>query len=144
MLMCVPVVCYAALPFFRAAIRDLKTRHLTMDVPVSIAILLAFLASSYITIFTEPSVESDVYFDSVSMFTFFLLVGRFLEMLALDYGQPCEQGLRLNHRLTHSDMASALGTTRVTVTRVLGTLRDEGWLLMDPQRRFIVSHLPRP
>ena len=68
----------------------------------------------------------------------------FLEMLALDYGQPCEQGLRLNLRLTHYDMASALGTTRVTVTRVLGTLRDEGWLLMDPQRRFIVSHLPRP
>lgn len=82
MLMCIPVVCYAALPFFKAALRDLKTRHLTMDIPVSLAIIGAFLASSYVTIFTEPSIESDVYFDSVSMFTFFLLVGRFLEMLA--------------------------------------------------------------
>lgn len=82
MLMCIPVVFYSAQPFFRAAIRDLKSRHLTMDVPVSLAIIAAFTASSYVTMFTEPSIESDVYFDSVSMFTFFLLVGRFLEMLA--------------------------------------------------------------
>ncbi len=80
MLMCTPVVLYSAQPFFRAAWRDLRNRHLTMDLPVSIAILGAFLASSYITAFTPATLESDVYFDSVSMFTFFLLLGRFLEM----------------------------------------------------------------
>ncbi|MBM5792309.1 MAG: Crp/Fnr family transcriptional regulator, partial [Cyanobacteria bacterium M_surface_10_m1_298] len=42
----------------------------------------------------------------------------FLELLAEEYGQPCELGLRLNLRLTHQDIASALSTTRVTVTRV--------------------------
>ncbi len=67
----------------------------------------------------------------------------FLELLASDYGQPCETGLRLNLRLTHQEMASALGTTRVTVTRVIGTLRDQGWLMIDGQRRLVVSHLPR-
>ena len=51
-----------------------------MDIPVSIAISTAFLASAWITIFSEPNIESDVYFDSVSMFTFFLLLGRFIEM----------------------------------------------------------------
>lgn len=67
----------------------------------------------------------------------------FLELLAQDYGQPCEQGLRLNLRLTHQDIASALSTTRVTVTRVLGLLREEGWLQLDEQRQLVVSHLPR-
>jgi len=67
----------------------------------------------------------------------------FLELLAQDYGQPCEQGLRLNLRLTHQDIASALSTTRVTVTRVLGLLKEEGWLMIDDQRQLVISHLPR-
>jgi len=67
----------------------------------------------------------------------------FLELLAQDYGQVCEQGLRLNLRLTHQELASALCTTRVTVTRVLGLLKDEGWLQMDAQRHLVISHLPK-
>lgn len=80
LLMALPVVSYAAFPFYRAAWNALKVRQLNMDVPVSLAILLAFSASAYITAFTEPSLESDVYFDSVAMFAFFLLLGRFMEM----------------------------------------------------------------
>lgn len=80
LLMCIPVVFFSAKPFFQAAYRDIKTGHLTMDIPVSIAILAAFFASAWITVFSEPKIESDVYFDSVSMFTFFLLLGRFIEM----------------------------------------------------------------
>lgn len=66
----------------------------------------------------------------------------FLELLALDYGQHCEEGLRLDLRLTHQEVASALGTTRVTVTRVIGLLRQEGWLQLDGQRRLVISHPP--
>lgn len=73
-----PVVLYSARPFFKAFIRDMKTRHLTMDVPVSIAIGGAYLASVWST-FTNGQ---EVYFDSVCMFTFFLLLGRFLEARA--------------------------------------------------------------
>jgi CRP-like cAMP-binding protein len=62
----------------------------------------------------------------------------FLELLAASYGQPCEAGLRLDLRLTHQEMASALGTTRVTVTRMLGLLRVEGWLRFDGERRLII------
>ncbi len=67
----------------------------------------------------------------------------FLELLAHDYGQPCEQGLRLQIKLTHQDLASSLSTTRVTVTRILGALREEGWLQIDSQRHLVVSHLPQ-
>lgn len=72
------VVLYSARPFFSAALRDLRTRHLTMDVPVSIAILLAYFASVWSTVNQGP----EIYFDSVCMFTFFLLTGRFFEMRA--------------------------------------------------------------
>lgn len=66
----------------------------------------------------------------------------FLELMAEDYGQPCEQGLRLPVRLTHQDLAGALSTTRVTITRVLGDLRSSGWLLLGDDRHFVLAHQP--
>lgn len=73
-----PVVFYSARSFFQGAKRALQMRHLTMDVPVAIAIGGAYAASGWATIFGG----GEVYFDSVSMFTFFLLWGRYLEMRA--------------------------------------------------------------
>lgn len=73
-----PVVLYSARPFFITALRDLRTRHLSMDVPVSIAIGGAYLASVWATLTNG----GEVYFDSVTMFTFFLLIGRYIEMQA--------------------------------------------------------------
>lgn len=70
-----PVVFFSAQPFFRNALRDLRTGVLGMDVPVSLAIGGAYLASSYAVLFNV----GDVYFDSVAMFTFFLLFGRYVE-----------------------------------------------------------------
>lgn len=77
-LIATPVVFYSARPFFTAALRDLRTRQLSMDVPVSLAIGGAYLASVWATI----SNTGEIYYDSVTMFTFFLLIGRFLEMKA--------------------------------------------------------------
>ena len=73
-----PVIFYSAAPFFQAAWRDFKTRHLSMDVPVSIAIGGAYIASLWATCHGT----GEVYFDSVSMFTFFLLTGRYFELRA--------------------------------------------------------------
>lgn len=67
----------------------------------------------------------------------------FLELLALDYGVACAQGLRLTPKLTHNEIASALGTTRVTVTRIIGQLKDSGWLKLDSQRSLVLAPLPR-
>jgi len=78
MVLATPVALYSSIPFYKAAWRDLQTRSLSMDVPVSLAILLAYLASVWSTL----SGSGDVYFESVTMFAFFLLVGRFLEMAA--------------------------------------------------------------
>ncbi len=87
-----PVVFYSAHSFFSSAWRDLKVRQLGMDVPVSLAIGLAYIASCWATI----SRSGEVYFDSVTMFTFFLLAGRFLEMAARQKaGQAAEELVKL-------------------------------------------------
>ncbi|MGO1463465.1 MAG: heavy metal translocating P-type ATPase [Marinobacter sp.] len=78
LLVATPVVFYSAGPFFRNAQRDIKTRHLTMDVPVAIAIGLAYGASAWVTF----AGGEEVYFESVCMFTFFLLLGRYIEVQA--------------------------------------------------------------
>ncbi|MFT5635404.1 MAG: Cu2+-exporting ATPase [Cognaticolwellia sp.] len=74
----IPIVTYGAYPFYKSAYFALKARQLSMDVPVSIAISLAFLASTWATF----SQQGEVYFESVSMFTFLLLIGKFLEFRA--------------------------------------------------------------
>jgi Cu2+-exporting ATPase len=78
LILTVPVVTYSAQSFYSAAWRDLRNRQLGMDVPVSLAILAAFVASVWYT----WQGGGEVYYDSVTMFVFFLLAGRFLEMTA--------------------------------------------------------------
>lgn len=78
LLLTLPVVLYSAAPFFQRALRDIRLRQLGMDVPVAIGVGSAFVASVWATITGGP----EVYYDSVTMFVFFLLGGRYLEMLA--------------------------------------------------------------
>jgi len=76
LLVATPVVFYSARPFFAGALRDLRGREPGMDVPVALAIGSAYLASALATL----TGRGEVYFDSVCMFTFFLGLGRYLEM----------------------------------------------------------------
>lgn len=78
LLFALPVVFYASLPFYKNAFSALLAKRLNMDVPVSIAILLSFFASAYATV-TD---QGEVYFESICMFAFFLLLGRHLEQSA--------------------------------------------------------------
>ncbi|MBB1609411.1 MULTISPECIES: heavy metal translocating P-type ATPase [unclassified Pseudomonas] len=78
MFLTTPIVFYSCQPFFRGALRDLRTRHLTMDVSVSLAIGGAYLAG----IWTAITGKGDLYFDAVGMFALFLLAGRYLERRA--------------------------------------------------------------
>jgi Cu2+-exporting ATPase len=78
LILTLPVIAYSALPFFTNAWRDLKFRRVGMDVPVALGIGSAFVASVWATL----TAAGEVYFDSVTMFVFFLLTGRYLEMMA--------------------------------------------------------------
>jgi P-type Cu2+ transporter len=76
MVIVTPVLLYSGAPFLLGAWRDLANRRLGMDVPVAIALLLAWLPS----VFNTLRADGEVYFDSVGMFIFFLSAGRFVEM----------------------------------------------------------------
>ena len=78
LLVATPVVIYSARPFFAGAVRALKARRVGMDVPVALAIAAVYSAS----LVEALRGSGEVYFDSVSMFVFFLLAGRYLEMRA--------------------------------------------------------------
>ncbi|MDC3332793.1 heavy metal translocating P-type ATPase [bacterium] len=73
-----PVVFYSAKPFWVGAWRGLKAGRPGMDLPITLAVFLAYFSSVYATI----THTGEVYFDSVAMFVFLLLLGRFLEMSA--------------------------------------------------------------
>jgi len=88
-ILAIPIVTYGAFPFYTGAINALKLKRLSMDVPVSIAITLAFSASAWATV-TE---QGEVYFESVSMFTFLLLIGKFLEFRARSHAAQVSANL---------------------------------------------------
>ena len=67
-----------------------------------------------------------------------------LLMLKQEVGQATPEGVRLDVRLTHQQLANLLGTTRVTITRLLGCLRQEGWLSIDHTRHLVICDSPPP
>ena len=71
----IPVFFYSGVPFFTSAWSAIRVRQVNMDVPVSIALIVTFFASLYATI----AGHGQTYYDSVSMFIFFLLAGRYIE-----------------------------------------------------------------
>jgi len=73
-----PVVLYSAQPFFRGAADEWRRRRIGVNLPVALAVALIFGASSFTTLLGE----GEIYFDSVSMFVFLLLGGRYIELRA--------------------------------------------------------------
>ena len=80
----VPVLLFASGPFFRNAWRDLRQGRVGMDTPVSIGILVTFIASSGATFDPAGPWGHEIWYDSLTMFVFFLLGGRYLELKARD------------------------------------------------------------
>jgi Cu2+-exporting ATPase len=75
MMLTIPVATFAAMPFYRSAWSGIRSGHLNMDVPVALAIITAFLGSVWVTVFGG----AHVYYDTIGMFTLFLLATRLLE-----------------------------------------------------------------
>lgn len=95
-LVATPVFFYAGWPFYRAAVNALKARSLTMDVPVSIALIFAYTASWFATV----TQSGETYFDSVCMFIFFLQTSRYLELKARQHaGETAASLMTLEPRL---------------------------------------------
>lgn len=74
-LIALPAVVFSGKPFFRSALSALRARRLNMDVPISLAVILA----SAMSLFETISGGHETYFDAAVMLLFFLLVGRYLD-----------------------------------------------------------------
>jgi Cu2+-exporting ATPase len=70
-----PVVLYSGSVFYLSALKALMAKTVNMDIPVTIAILATYIAG----FFTVNNEKAEVYFESICMFVFFLLISRFLE-----------------------------------------------------------------
>src|SRR5450830_1432499 len=71
-----PVMLFSCSPFFRNAWRDVRQRRISMDFPVALGMAVTFDASG--------PLGHEVYYDSLTMFVFFLLTGRWMELRLRD------------------------------------------------------------
>lgn len=83
-LLTLPVLLFSCQPFFASALRDLRQGRVGMDVPVALGILIASGASTVATFDPRSALGGEVWYDSVTMFVFFLLSGRLLEQRLRD------------------------------------------------------------
>jgi CRP/FNR family transcriptional regulator len=58
----------------------------------------------------------------------------FLLVLCRDFGVPSNEGITIDLRLSHQAIAEAIGSTRVTITRLLGDLRNDGLVQIDRKK----------
>jgi Cu2+-exporting ATPase len=77
-LIAIPVLLYSSRPFFSSAYKSIKAGYPNMDLPISLAIVLA----SCVSILQMMKNANHIYFDSVVMLIFFLLIGRYLDLKA--------------------------------------------------------------
>jgi Cu2+-exporting ATPase len=114
----IPVVLFSCQPFFRNALLDLKLRRVSMDLPVALGMLITFVVSSLGTFEPDGLFGREVYFDSLTMFVFFLLTGRWLELRLRDRTAGALEALM--HRLPDSVLrrTGAGDWERVSVRRV--------------------------
>lgn len=79
-----PVMFFSCAPFLSSAWRDLRERQISMDLPVALGMVVTFVVSSLGTFEPQGPFGAEVYFDSLTMFVFFLLLGRWLELRLRD------------------------------------------------------------
>ena len=120
-LLSVPVLLFSAAPYWRGTWRALRQRRMAMDVPVALGIAVTFSASSAAMFDPGGPFGADLYFDSLTMFIGFLLVGRYFEM-----------GIR--HRAARA-LEDALGAMPDTALR----LRADGTAERVPIGRLTVG-----
>ena len=82
---------------------------------------------------TETMIETLTHRDMSSRLVSFLLV------LCRDFGIPGDRGITIDLRLSHQAIAEAIGSTRVTITRLLGDLRNSGLVEIDRKKITVLD-----
>ena len=127
-----PVVFFSCGPFFGNALRDIRLRRISMDLPVAMGMAITFALSSAATFEPSGMFGGEVYFDSLTMFVFFLLTGRWLELRLRDQTAGALEALM--NRLPDSVLRQLgdgsferVAVRRLLVGDVLRVLPSEGF-----------------
>ncbi|HCY63793.1 MAG TPA: cation transporter [Oxalobacteraceae bacterium] len=126
MVLTVPVVFFSSAPFFSAAWRDIRNRHIGMDVPVSVGIIATFGASVWATYRGGP-----VYYDSLIMFVTLLLIARLVQDRVHGKSMAALQALTELVPLTAQRLLD-YPASRTTEQVEAGSLREGDLLLVAP------------
>ncbi len=126
LILTVPVVLYCAQPVWAGALSRLAQKHITMDVPVALGILVAFFPSAYATWVGK----GEVYFDSVVMFVAFLLTARYLELCARQAVETGGANAAIEaFRAAASQQANRIAFWFVTIQVLLAIVAGAIWWL---------------
>ncbi len=125
-----PVVLFSCGPFFRSALRDLAQRRVSMDLPVAIALVITFGVSTAGTFEPQGVFGREVFFDSLTMFVFFLLTGRWLELRLRDRTTGALEAMvnrmpQAVHRRAADGKYEAVAARRLVVGDVVRVLPGE-------------------
>ena len=82
---------------------------------------------------TETMIETLTHRDMSSRLVSFLLV------LCRDFGVPGQEGITIDLKLSHQAIAEAIGSTRVTITRLLGDLKNSGLVQIDRKKITVLD-----
>ncbi len=127
----IPAAAYAGRPFFRSALASLKAGRANMDVPISLAVVLALSFSLYETL----KGGEHAYFDAAVMLLFFLLIGRFLDHRLRAAARSAARDLLA----LQAPLASRLAANGVVKSIAARDIRPGDVLLLSPGDRAPVN-----
>jgi P-type Cu2+ transporter len=126
-----PVIFFSSSPFFSNAINDIKNKQISMDLPVALGIAITFIVSTAATFQPDGWWGHETYFDSMAMFVFFLLSGRWLELRMRDKTAGALDVLmrRIPSSITrvNADGVEQISISRVKIGDVLRILPGEAF-----------------
>jgi Cu2+-exporting ATPase len=122
-LIAIPAVAYAGQPFFNSAWQGLRALRVTMDVPISLAILL----SAGMSLVQTMRSGHEIYFDACVALLFFLLIGRFLD-----------QRMRLRAKSAAQNLLRMRSQT-ATIVRTDGSVESVPTATLRPADRLVVA-----
>ncbi|MCA9696174.1 MAG: heavy metal translocating P-type ATPase, partial [Myxococcales bacterium] len=135
MILALPAVTWGALPFYRAAWAGLRARRLHIDLPIALGVAGGFIASTIAAVLTaiggpssatNPAAGLGVYFDSVSLLVFLLLIGRWVQRRGQSWA------------LSQTDLLQLLLPVRARRRRADGSLEDCSAASLEPGERVSV------
>jgi len=131
----IPVILYSAWPIWAGCARAWSARQITMDVPVGISMLAAFIPSVMATF----KGVGEVYFDSITMFVAFLLTARYVEQRAsLVDADASAQANLASFSLPLMAQANRVATLFVLIQLTVAAAIGAVWWVIEPTQAWSI------